>query len=514
MAVAVANRRAITFCVMFAAIMQALDTTIANVALPYMQGSLSASQDQINWVLTSYIVAAAIMTPPTGWLVARFGRTRFFLVAITGFTIASALCGFAGSLEQMVVFRLLQGVFGASLMPLSQAVLLDINPREKQGSAMAIWGVGVMVGPILGPTLGGWLTENFDWRFVFFINIPIGIVTLIGIATFLPETSRGARGRFDWFGFGSLSIGIGALQLMLDRGQQRDWFGSTEIIIEAVIAVAGLYLFLVQLFTAEKPFVSPRLFKDRNFVIGTVFIFIVGIMLLATLALLTPYLQIMMGYPVVDAGMLLAPRGGGTMVAMLLAGQLINRVDTRYLILGGLTIAAHALWRMTGFTPDVSAATIIGTGFEQGLGLGLVFVPLSTITFSTLTTDLRVEAAGIYALFRNTGSSIGISVVMTLLQNNAQVNHAEIVEHVTPFRRMFQTGPAAQILNPLTLPGRAALDGVVTGQSMTIAYMDNFKLMFMISLAVMPFVLLFRRASGGLAAATAKSAPEHVVAME
>ncbi len=489
------NRPAITVCVMLATIMQALDTTIANVALPYMQGSLSASQDQINWVLTSYIVAAAIMTPPTGWLAARFGRTRLLLGAVAGFTVASVLCGLAQSLEEMVLFRLLQGVFGASLVPLSQSVLLDINPREKQGSAMAIWGVGVMVGPILGPTLGGWLTDNYDWRFVFFINIPIGLVTLIGIATFLPETRRGVAGRFDWFGFAMLSIGIGSIQLMLDRGEQLDWFSSTEIIVETVIGCVGLYLFLVQLLTAEKPFVSLRLFKDRNFVIGITFIFVIGIILLATLALLTPYLQTMMGYPVVDAGMVLAPRGAGTMAAMWLAGQAIGRIDTRWIILSGLIITAHALWVMTGFTPDIPEMTIVATGFEQGMGLGFVFVPLSTVTFSTLTAELRIEATGIYALCRNIGSSIGISVVMTLLQNNTQQNHAEITTYVTPFNRLFQSGMASQALNPLTLSGRAALDGMITQQALAIAYLDDFKFMMLIAIAVMPLVFLFRRSN-------------------
>jgi DHA2 family multidrug resistance protein len=487
------NRPAITACVMLAAIMQVLDTTIANVALPYMQGTLSASQDQINWVLTSYIVAAAIMTPPTGWLAQRFGRTRLFLSAVAGFTLASALCGLAQSLEQMVLFRLFQGVFGASLVPLSQAVLLDINPREKQGQAMAIWGVGVMVGPILGPTLGGWLTQNYDWRWVFYMNIPIGILTFFGIATFLPETRRGQAGRFDWFGFGMLSIGIGALQLLLDRGEQLDWFGSTEIIVEAVIAALGFYLFLVQLLTGERPFVSLRLFKDRNFVIGITFIFAVGIILLATLALLTPYLQTMMGYPVLDAGMVLAPRGGGTMLAMLLAGRASGRIDTRIVIFSGLVITAHALWQMTGFTPDISQATIIVTGFEQGLGLGFVFVPLTTLTFSTLTAELRTEGTGIYALCRNIGSSIGISVVMTLLEDDIQRNHAEIAHYVTPFNRLFQSGAAGTLWNPLTLGGRAALDGAITQQAAIIAYVDDFKLMMLIALAVIPLTLLFRQ---------------------
>ena len=487
------NRLAISLCVMLATIMQALDTTIANVALPYMQGSLSASQDQINWVLTSYIVAAAIMTPPTGWLAARFGRTRVLLLAVGGFTIASVLCGLAQSLEQIVIYRMLQGVFGASLVPLSQSVLLDINPREKQGTAMAMWGVGVMVGPILGPTVGGWLTENYDWRYVFFINVPVGVIALFGIATFLPETRRGFAGRFDWFGFAALSLGIGAFQLMLDRGEQLDWFGSTEIIVEAVLAGLGFYLFLVQLVTAEKPFVSTRLFADRNFVVGIVFIFAIGIVLMATLALLTPYLQTMMGYPVVDAGIVLAPRGAGTMIAMLLAGQLLGKMDTRWIIFAGLAITAHALWTMTRFTPQVSEATIIVSGFEQGLGLGFVFVPLSTVTFATLTPELRMEATGIYSLCRNIGSAIGISIMMTLLQNNTQQNHAEISAYVTGFNRLFQSGAAAQIWNPMTEMGRAALDGTITMQAAAIAYIDDFKLMMVISIAAMPLVLLFRK---------------------
>src|SRR5689334_4684227 len=239
------NRAAITICVMLATIMQALDTTIANVALPYMQGSLSATLDQINWVLTSYIVAAAIMTPPTGWLAARFGRKRVFLCAVAGFTVASVLCGIASSIEEMVLFRLLQGVFGAPLVPLSQSVLLDSYPKERHGSAMAMWGVGVMVGPILGPTLGGYLTEWYNWRWVFFINLPVGILAFAGLYWFLPRRFNRTGAPFDWFGFLMLSLGVGALQMMLDRGEQLDWFGSREIVLEAALSALGFYLFLV-----------------------------------------------------------------------------------------------------------------------------------------------------------------------------------------------------------------------------------------------------------------------------
>src|ERR1700692_2454998 len=271
------NRAAITVCVILATLMQALDTTIANVALPYMQGSVSATQDQIDWVLTSYIVAAAIMTPPTGFLASRFGLTRLFLVSIAGFPIASMLCGMAQSLVQIVLFRVLQGTFGAALVPLSQSVLLNIYPRERQGSAMAMWGVAVMAGPVLGPVLGGWLTEAYSWRYVFYINLPIGILAFLGMRVFLTDTARNPNEKLDWFGFGTLSLGIGALQVMLDRGEQLDWFGSGEIVIEAIIAASALYLFLAHTFTADEPFVRPALFRDRNFAAGMAFIFIVGV---------------------------------------------------------------------------------------------------------------------------------------------------------------------------------------------------------------------------------------------
>ena len=487
------HRGAITVCVMLATIMQALDTTIANVALPYMQGSLSASQDQINWVLTSYIVAAAIMTPPTGWLAGRFGRKRLFLVAVVGFTIASILCAIATSLPQIVIYRLLQGVFGASLVPLSQAVLLDIYPREQQGSAMALWGVGVMVGPILGPTLGGWLTEHYDWRWVFDINLPIGILTFVGLSTFLGETARNTKAKLDWMGFGMLSLGIGALQMMLDRGEQLDWFSSTEILTETTVSVVAFYLFFVHSFTAKDPFIPLRLFRDRNFATGIGFIFVVGIILLATLALLTPFLQVLMGYPVVTAGLVLAPRGVGTMLAMMAVGKLIARVDTRYLILGGLSLTAIALWQMTHFTQDVSQAALIESGFIQGLGLGFIFVPLSTNTFGTLAPADRAQGTGLFSLMRNLGSSIGISVVASLLTSETQVNHADLAGTITPYNRLLQAPPFAAIWNPASLAGRAVLDAEITRQATLIGYLDAFKLMLMVCILAMPLVLLLRK---------------------
>jgi DHA2 family multidrug resistance protein len=491
------NRLAITICVILATLMQALDTTIANVALPYMQGSVSATQDQIDWVLTSYIVAAAIMTPPTGFLAGRFGLKRLFLVAVAGFTVASMLCGMAQSLSQIVLFRILQGAFGASLVPLSQSVLLNINPPERQGSAMAMWGVAVMAGPILGPVLGGWLTEDYTWRYVFYINVPIGILCFLGMRVFLTDTTSNANEKLDWFGFGTLSLGIGAAQVMLDRGEQLDWFGSGEIIIEAIVAASAFYLLLVHTFTAKKPFVRPALFRDRNFTAGTLFVFVVGLTYYASLALQPPFLQDLMNYPVVTAGLVMGPRGIGTMAAMLVVGKLVGRIDTRLLLGFGLGLTAWAFYAITGWTPDVSQTTIIWVGTIQGIGLGFLYVPLSTVSLATLSPEQRTEGSGFYNLSRNIGSSVGISVVNALLTSNTQANHADIAQHVTAVNRAFESPAVTQYWDPLTAAGRAALDAMITQQAQIIAYIDDYKLLMIATLAVIPLLLVFKKTSAG-----------------
>ena len=499
-----ALRGFITVSIMLATVMQALDTTIANVALPHMQGSLSATQDQISWVLTSYIVAAAIMTPPTGFLAARFGRKRLFAVAVGGFTLSSMLCGAATSLEEIVLFRLLQGAFGAALVPLSQSVLLDTYPKEKHGQAMAIWGVGVMVGPILGPTLGGYLTEMYNWRWVFYINMPVGILALLGILAFVPETTPDRKRGFDLFGFALLSLAIGALQLMLDRGETQDWFGSCEIIIEATAAGLFFYMFLAHILTADRPFLDLALFKDRNFSIGLVFIFVVGIILLATLALLPPFLENLMDYPVLTTGYVLAPRGAGTMVAMMLVGRLIGRVDTRWLILTGLSLTAVSLWEMTQFTTDIGVWTIVHTGMVQGLGLGFIFVPLTTSAFATLAPELRTDGTAMFSLMRNLGSSIGVSIVMTLLAQHTQANHAILAASATPFRAALSKPWLPHAWDWTNTAGVTALSNAVTHQAATIAFLDDFALMMWVALLSVPLLLLMRpsqrRAPSGAAA--------------
>ncbi|MGA9368000.1 MAG: DHA2 family efflux MFS transporter permease subunit [Steroidobacteraceae bacterium] len=490
------HRGAITVCVMLATLMQSLDTTIANVALPHMQGSLSASQDQINWVLTSYIVAAAIATPLTGFLTARMGLKRLFIVSVVGFTIASMLCGMAQSVAEIVIFRWLQGLFGAALVPLSQTVLLNINPTERHGSAMAAWGMAVMAAPILGPVLGGWLTEDYTWRWVFYINLPIGVVTFVGMILFLPAARRRTRARLDWTGFISLSIAIAALQVMLDRGQELDWLSSKEIVGEAIVAASAFYIFLTHIFTAREPFLRPALFRDRNFTAGVIFVAIVGLTFYASLALQPPYLQELMNYPVITAGFVMGPRGIGTMGAMMIVGKLMGRADTRLLLGVGLGLSAWSFYVMTGWTPDVSSWTVIWVGVVQGVGLGFLFTPLSVVSLATLPPAVRPEGAGFYNLARNVGSSIGISIVGTLLTRTTQVNHADITQYVTAVNRQFGNPIVAQVLNPLTASGRAALDALVTQQAQIIAYNDDYKLLMIATLAVIPLLVVFGGRTG------------------
>jgi DHA2 family multidrug resistance protein len=484
------QRAMITVSVMLASLMQSLDNTIANVALPRIQGSLSATQDQMAWVLTSYIVAAAIMTPLAGWLAGQFGRKRVFLVSVAGFTIASMLCGLAQSLPQIVLARLFQGVCGAALVPLSQAVLLDINPPERHARAMSVWVSGVILGPIIGPALGGWLTENYTWRWVFYINVPFGILALLGMLSFLPETQM-RKSRFDFFGFTALSIAIGGLQIMLDRGQLKDWFSSPEIVIEAVVAGVALYLFVVHMLTTtHQRFVSPALFADGNFVTGNVFIFIVGAVLFATLALLPPLLQDLLDYPVFTTGLVTAPRGIGTLISMFIVGRLIGKVDTRVIIGSGFALTAFSLWQMTGFDLQMNTATVVWSGLSQGLGTGFVFVPLAAATFATLNPALRNEGTAIFSLARNIGSSIGISIVETLLTRNTQVMHAALAAHVTPFSAAVRAQLRGGVANAHAL---TSLNAAVTQQAAMIAYNDDFKLMMVLSLAAIPFVLLLRK---------------------
>lgn len=484
------RRMLVTACAMTATIMQALDTTIANVALPYMQGSLSASLDQINWVLTSYIVAAAIMTAPIGWLADRFGRKKLFILCVVGFTAASLLCAIAQNIGQMVLFRLLQGMAGAALVPLSQAVLLDAYSAEERNRAMAIWGVGVMLGPIMGPTLGAWLTDNYSWHWVFLINLPIGVLTVFGLVLFMEETQKHEHLRFDWFGFIALAVGIGSLQLMLDRGEQVGWFDAREIWIEAIISAAGFYYFFAHSLTTPEPFIRFEVFKDRNFVSGVVFMAVIGVVLFGTMALVTPFMQNLLGYPIQTAGFLLGSRGVGTLLTMMAAPRLMRMIEARYLILTGLLLTGGTLYYMTGFSLNVTQTTIVVTSIVQGVGLGLLFVPITSVAFATLPGHLRTGGTAITTLVRNIGSSIGISMVIAQLTSETTLMHARLTEHVTPFNSALQMPDVAATLNMATDTGRALLDAIITQQSALIAYLNDFKLLMVLTLFTTPLVLI------------------------
>ena len=488
---AVANRGPITFSIMLATLMNTLDSTIANVALPHIQGSLSAAPDQITWVLTSYIVAAAVMTPMSGWLAGRLGMKRTFLVVITGFTVASMLCGAATSLPQIVAFRVLQGLFGAALVPLSQAVLLNINPPERHAHAMTIWAMGTILGPIFGPVLGGYLTDTFSWRWCFYINLPIGIVTLLGVWMFMGRKDESRRRPFDFLGFSALAIAIGSFQLMLDRGPGADWFSAAEIWTYAIVAGIGLWVFVVHSLTASHPFFDLALIRDRNLVAATSFSFLTGTLIFGSLAILPLLMQSLMGYSAWTAGLVSMPRGVGMMISILMAGRLSKHIDLRLMLLAGLAFSGWAAWQMGRFDLSMDAWPLITSGFLQGFAVGLFFVPLTTLAFATVSPALRAEASSIYNLVRNIGSSAGISMMQALAAANSQVMHEQLAGRVIPGDAVLRaTLPPA--FDPSTLTGALVLDAEIRRQAMMTAYVNDFRLMLLLIFFCAPLVLLLK----------------------
>ncbi len=487
----VPNRGVIVTCLICATVLQTLDSTIANVALPYMQGTFSSTLDQVTWVLTSYIIATAVFTGPVGWLAARYGRKNLFVFCLAGFTAASMACGFATSLPEMVIYRVIQGATGAAIVPLSQAIMMDLYPPRQRGSAMALWGMGVMVGPIIGPTLGGYLIDAHDWRYVFFINLPFGLAAIAGLVVFYKDRAANRALQFDWTGFAALAIALGAFQFMLDRGSDKDWFESGEIIFAAVLAGTGLYLFAIHMWLSPKCFIPPTLFKDRNFAFGFVMMFLVGVVLVASVALLAPYLQVLAGYSVWETGLLLAPRSFGVMIAMMIAGRLMNNVDPRGVIVSGVVLLAYSFWEMAFWTPDVDRVSLIWVTVIQGAGLGLIFVPMQVTAFTTLDPALRTDGSALLSLMRNAGSALGVSIVATMLARNAQIAHAQIAESITPFNRMLQQHGAYFLWNPITMRGRTGLNEEITRQALAISYSNDFLLMFwiVIPVAFLPFFM-------------------------
>ena len=490
------NRIILMALIMVATAMQVLDATIANVALPHMQAALGATPDTITWVLTSYIVAAAIAMPVTGWLADRFGRRALMLTAVGGFTLASMLCGLATSLPMMIGARLLQGIFGAFISPLGQSIILDTNPRSKHPQVMTVWGIATLIAPVLGPVLGGWLTDSFDWRWVFFVNAPFGIVTLVGLLAFMPHVPTGGS-RFDGFGFLLLFLAIGCFQLMIDRGERADWFDSTEIWVEAAIALGAAWMFIVHTNTTRQPILAGALFRDRNLMLASIFVLVVMGILLAASSLLPPFLQRLLGYDAYTAGLLTAPRGVGMLASMVVVARLTNVFKASTVVTAGVATTAASLYMMTGFTLDMGMRPVIVSGIVQGVGLGLILLPLNLMAFGTLDPRYRTQAAGFYNLARNLGGSIAISVMTTLLARQQQIAHSDIGSHVTeqgvPLYALSQLGRLGYGYNGVV----AAIDGEVNRQAAMISYIDAFYLMFWLVVAMAPLVLFLRPPRSG-----------------
>jgi len=488
----VRNHGLLMLGVMIAALLQILDSTIANVAVPHMQTSLGANADTINWVLTSYIVAAAVAMPITGWLAERVGTRRLFIWSVAGFILSSMLCGMAQNMTSMVIFRAMQGITGSFISPLSQAAMIDSTKPSRQPQMMSLWGMSVMIGPILGPILGGWLTEEWNWRWVFYVNLPLGIVSLVILIAELPDRAKSER-RFDLIGFGLVALALGSLQLMLDRGNHVDWFESVEIWIYTAVTVSAAWIGVLHLTSTPDPLFRRELFANPNFAISLLLMVVVGLVMMASIALLPPMMQHLFGYSVIDTGWALMPRGVGTLVSMQVSGWLVRRgVDARPIVMLGFLLAGVSLWMMSGWSMDVDNGHIIITGLIQGLGMGLVFIPLNNAAFATLPPTLRTEGASLLNLTRSLGASVGISVCTTLFARSVQVSHADLAANVDG---SFTEAIDVTTIDRFQALGDAVLrmiDGEVTRQAMMIAYINDFYAMMWVTLAAIPLVLLMR----------------------
>jgi DHA2 family multidrug resistance protein len=495
----------IALAVMSATFMEVLDTSVANVALPHIAGNLSATTDESTWVLTSYLVSNAIILPATGWLSSFFGRKRLLLACTVIFTLSSALCGAATSLGFLILARIFQGIGGGVLQPTAQAVLMESFPPEKRGQAMAVYGMGIVVAPIIGPTLGGWITDNYSWRWIFYINIPVGIVSALMTQAFItnpPYLRRAVRNNIDYIGFGLMALGLGALQIVFDKGQQEDWFSSSLIIWITVIAVVALAAFIIWELRASEPIVDLRVLTNRNFGTGTMLMMIMGAVLYSTTAMLPIFLQTLLGYPSVESGMAVSPRGFGAIVSMFLVGRLIGKVDVRFMMAGGFALLALSVWMLGDINLEITKASVVWPNIISGLAMGFVFVPLSTTAVGTLKTEQMNNAAGIFSLMRNLGGGIGISLATTMLARGAQARQAMMVSHMTPYDPAFQqrweqmqgvfssqVGPvgAAQMANSM-------MYGTLVKQATLMAFIDNFRILALLCLLCVPLVFFFRKA--------------------
>jgi DHA2 family multidrug resistance protein len=494
----------IAVSVMLATFMEVLDTSVANVALPHIAGNLSATPEEATWVLTSYLVSNAIILPAANWFGRYFGRKRFLIVCIMLFTVSSAICGAATSLGMLIVARIAQGAGGGALQPIAQAVLMESFPVEKRGSAMAIFGLGVVVAPIIGPTLGGWITDNYSWRWIFYINIPIGILAVFLSNIFIedPPYIRNQRpGRIDYIGFGLMTVALGAMQLVLDKGQEDEWFASSFITSFAIISGMAVVAFIIWELRSSEPIVDLRVLANRNFAVGTSLMIVMGIVLYGTIALLPLFLQTLLGYPAVTSGMAVSPRGFGAVTSMLIVGRLINRVRGRYLVMFGFSVLAYSIYLFSKINLEISISSIIWPNIISGFAMGFIFVPLTTMALGTLRNEQMGNASGVFNLMRNTGGSIGIAIVTTLLARGAQVHQAALVSHLTPYDPAFQerTKQLAQAFAAgggsavATQQAYSGIYGTLVRQATLLSYIDVFRVLSFLCLICIPASLLFER---------------------
>jgi DHA2 family multidrug resistance protein len=500
-------RLPITAAAMLATVMCSLDTTVVNVALPHMQGNLSASPEQITWVLTSYIIATAVMMPVSGWLAARIGLKSMLVFTIGGFTLASMLCGIAANLPQMVIFRLIQGVTAAPIQPLAQVVMLNINPPARHGRAMALFTMGAVVAPVVGPVVGGYLTEDFSWRWCFYINLPAGIGAMALLWLFLPSEEVQKR-RFDFLGFGSVALGVAALQLMLDRGPIQDWFHSSEIRIEAIVVAVSLWVFAAHTLTAEHPLFPRRLWADPSFVVSNLMAVVVSVLLFSSLTLLPLMMQGLLGYPVLLSGLLSAPRGVVMLAVLQVMGRVDSLVDRRLLLAGGMLLCVGAFWRMSQFDLAMTGRDIIDATALQGVGQGIMMVPLSMLSFSTIPASRRSGASAVMNLLRNLGGSVGISIVQAMTAANGQTVHAALAAHARPDDPVVRAALPPN-LSPETVQGALALNAEITRQASMVAYLDDFRLMMLLGLLAVPAILFLRQPRADPVAAAPETPPAH-----
>ncbi len=496
----------VAIAVMVGTFMEVLDTTITNVALPHMAGDLSASVDESTWVLTSYLVSNAVVLPLTGWLSNYFGRKRLLIASVAGFTLASLACGLAPSLPILILFRVIQGATGGGLQPLSQAILLEAFPSEKHGKAMAFWGIGILVAPMLGPVTGGWIVDNYTWRWIFYINLPLGVIATVLALLFVfdPPYIKRNSSRIDYWGIGLLALGVGALQVVLDKGQQEDWFSSHMIVVFTALTVIGFLLFVIREFTTEHPVVDLRVFRYRSFAAGTVQMAVVGVVLYGTTVLIPIFLQTIMGYPAVDAGIATLPRGWGSIAAMALAGFLVSKMDARLVMFAGFSIGGCATWMLGGINLAAGPQDLLWPQFFQGVSMGFIFVPLTTLTYDRISKKEIGNAAAIFNLLRNIGGSIGISYVTTIIARRTQANTGILGAHVTllnPVSGWFVSGTRGLLMAKgqdyagASSRAYAMVFGMIQRQAWMLAFNEVVHLLGILFFLMIPFILLMRSPS-------------------